>query len=30
MADRVLHFHDGRIAREERHERRATPEELSW
>jgi putative ABC transport system ATP-binding protein len=30
MADRVLHVHDGRIAREERHARRAAPEELSW
>jgi len=30
LADRVLHFHDGRIAREEVHDRRASIEELSW
>jgi putative ABC transport system ATP-binding protein len=30
LADRVLHLRDGRIVREERHERRLTPEELSW
>ncbi len=30
MADRVLHVHDGRIAREERNARRAPPEELVW
>jgi putative ABC transport system ATP-binding protein len=30
MADRVLHVHDGRIARQDRNARRATPEELSW
>ncbi len=30
MADRVLHVHDGGIAREERNARRAAPEELCW
>ena len=30
VADRVLHVHDGRIAREERHARRASPEDLVW
>ncbi len=30
LGDRVLHVYDGRIAREERHERRASTEELSW
>ena len=30
MADRVLHVHDGRIAGEERHAQRASPEVLSW
>jgi putative ABC transport system ATP-binding protein len=30
LADRVLHVHDGRIASEERHATRASPEELSW
>ncbi len=30
LGDRVLHFHDGRIAREERHQERASAEELSW
>jgi len=30
IADRVLHVHDGRIAREERNARRLSPEELAW
>ena len=30
MADRVLHVHDGGIARVQRNERRAVPEELAW
>lgn len=30
LGDRVLHVYDGRIAREERHSRRASTEELSW
>jgi putative ABC transport system ATP-binding protein len=30
MADRVLHVHDGRIARVQRNQRRALPEELAW
>jgi putative ABC transport system ATP-binding protein len=30
IADRVLHVRDGRIARVDRNERRARPEELSW
>jgi len=30
IAGRVLHVHDGRIAREERNARRASPEELAW
>jgi len=30
MADRVLHVHDGGIARVERNARRVTPEELAW
>ncbi len=30
LADRVLHVHDGRIARVETHARRASTEELTW
>jgi putative ABC transport system ATP-binding protein len=30
MADRVVHLGDGRIQREERNARRASPSELSW
>jgi len=30
IADRVLHVHDGGIARVQRNERRALPEELAW
>ncbi|HEX9052274.1 MAG TPA: ABC transporter ATP-binding protein [Anaeromyxobacter sp.] len=30
IADRVLYVHDGRIARVESHDRRASPEELAW
>jgi len=30
LADRVLHVHDGRIASEERHARRASPGEVAW
>ncbi|HET8725191.1 MAG TPA: ABC transporter ATP-binding protein [Anaeromyxobacteraceae bacterium] len=30
MADRVVHMADGRIAREQRNPRRASPEEISW
>jgi putative ABC transport system ATP-binding protein len=30
MADRVIHFHDGRIEREERNQRRVLPGELQW
>ena len=30
MADRVVHRGDGRIQREERNARRASPSELSW
>ena len=30
IADRVLHVHDGAIARVQRNERRALPEELAW
>jgi putative ABC transport system ATP-binding protein len=30
MADRVVRMADGRVAREERNERRATPAEISW
>jgi len=30
MADRVFHFLDGRIARIERNERRASPSEMTW
>lgn len=30
MADRVFHFLDGRIARIERNERRASPTEMTW
>jgi putative ABC transport system ATP-binding protein len=30
IADRVLHVHDGRIARVDANDRRATPAELAW
>jgi putative ABC transport system ATP-binding protein len=30
IADRVLHVHDGAIARVERNERRLSPEEVAW
>jgi putative ABC transport system ATP-binding protein len=30
LADRVLRMADGRVAREVRNERRASPSEISW